>query len=113
MVMLLTLICGFLPALNVVGEKEGDLFFILAGRHVLENIQRVLLGVEPVSYTHLTFLLMSFAYHYDMILIKGENSNVSGFSLSMPLLTAIKRTLFRLDVYKRQGQHPLVAQGMG
>ena len=37
-----------------------------------------------------TFLLMSFAYHSDMILIKGANSNVSGFSLSMPLLTAIK-----------------------
>ncbi len=30
------------------------------------------------------------AYHSDMILIKGANSNVSGFSLSMPLLTAIK-----------------------
>ena len=32
-----------------------------------------------------TFLLMSFAYHSDMMLIKGANSNVSGFSLSMPL----------------------------
>ena len=31
-------------------------------------------------------------------LIKGANSNVSGFSLSMPLLTAIKRTLFRLNI---------------
>ena len=40
-----------------------------------------------------TFLLMSFAYHSDMMLIKGANSNVSGFSLSIPLLTAIKRTL--------------------
>ena len=45
-----------------------------------------------------TFLLMSFAYHSDMILIKGANSNVSGFSLSIPLLTAIKRTLFRLNI---------------
>ena len=27
----------------------------------------------------------------------GANSNVSGLSLSMPLLTAIKRTLFRLN----------------
>mgnify|MGYP000829419390 CR=1 FL=1 len=34
----------------------------------------------------------------NMILIKGANSNVSGFSLSMPLLTAIKRTLFRLNI---------------
>ena len=54
-----------------------------------------------------TFLLMSFAYHSDMILIKGANSNVSGFSLSMPLLTAIKRTLFRLNIfasnYRQQG----------
>ena len=33
-----------------------------------------------------------------MILIKGANSSVSGFSLSMPLLTAIKRTLFRLNI---------------
>ena len=33
-----------------------------------------------------TFLLMSFAYHSDMILIKGANSNVSGFSLSMPFV---------------------------
>ena len=31
-------------------------------------------------------------------LIKGANSNVSGFSLSIPLLTAIKRTLFRLNI---------------
>ena len=30
-----------------------------------------------------TFLLMSFAYHSDMMLIKGANSNVSGFSLSI------------------------------
>ena len=28
---------------------EVDLFFILAGRHVLENIQRVLLGVERID----------------------------------------------------------------
>ena len=46
----------------------------------------------------LYFLLMSFAYHSDMMLIKGANSNVSGFSLSIPLLTAIKRTLFRLNI---------------
>ena len=44
------------------------------------------------------FLLMSFAYHSDMMLIKGANSKVSGFSLSIPLLTAIKRTLFRLNI---------------
>ena len=31
-------------------------------------------------------------------LTKGANSNVSGFSLSIPLLTAIKRTLFRLNI---------------
>ena len=28
---------------------EVDLFFILAGRHVLEDIQRVLLGVERIN----------------------------------------------------------------
>ena len=34
----------------------------------------------------------------DEAMIKGANSNVSGFSLSLPLLTAIKRTLFRLKI---------------
>ena len=46
---------------------------------------------------HLLFR-QGLAYHSDMILIKGANSNVSGFSLSIPLLTAIKRTLFRLNI---------------
>ena len=45
-----------------------------------------------------TFLLMSFAYHSDMMLMKGANSNVSGFSLSMPLLTAIKNDPRYADV---------------
>ena len=45
-----------------------------------------------------TFLLMSLAYHSDMMLMNGANSNVSGFSLSIPLFTAIKRTLFRLKI---------------
>ena len=44
------------------------------------------------------FFLIFFAYHSDMMLIKGANSNVSGFSLSTPLVTAIKRTLFRLNI---------------
>lgn len=45
-----------------------------------------------------SFLLISFACHSDMILIKGARSNVLGFSLSMPLVTAIKRMLFRLNI---------------
>lgn len=45
-------------------------------------------------YFFFTFLLMSLAYHSGMILMNGANSNVSGFSLSIPLFTAIKRTLF-------------------
>ena len=49
-------------------------------------------------HNHIIFNAASFAYHSDMILIKGANSNVSGFSLSIPLLTAIKRTLFRLNI---------------
>ena len=49
------------------------------------NIEAANIGKSSVSYS-------------DMILIKGANSNVSGFSLSMPLLTAIKRTLFRLNI---------------
>ena len=48
--------------------------------------------------TRFHFFLMSFAYHSDMILIKGTYSNVSGFLLSMPLLTAKKRILFRLEI---------------
>lgn len=45
-----------------------------------------------------SFLLISFACHSDMILIKGARSNVLGFSLSMPLVIAIKRTLFCLNI---------------
>jgi len=59
------------------------------------------MGLPLVPFTLIpvfTFLLMSLAYHSDMMLMNGANSSVFGPALSMPLLTAIKRTLFRLKI---------------
>jgi len=48
--------------------------------------------------TERIFFEASFAYHSDIMLMNGANSKLSGFMLSMELLTAINLTPLTLNV---------------